>query len=399
MARQFGRGLLAAALLSPVFHPLEAADAAASAALAFPGAVGWAATTAGGRGGEVIKVTSLAADGPGSLQEALSTPGPRIVVFEVGGVIDMGLKTLVLDSPNVTVAGQTAPSPGITIIRGGMDIRAHDAIVQHLRIRPGQAGQRKRSNWGEDAIIDQYSYTPHPQARALALRRSFLIAMIYDNPSPQYVVNMQRGILDELQGTGLQLIIRPCDRGDPDFYEAMQNFVDHTNVSGAILPPSVSKDQKLVDLLTAAGCRCIRIASVVLDKPENTVKTHDSDGAAQAARHLAELGHRNIAHIRGPLTFRSSHERWRGFREVLVEYGIELGPDAVLEAGIRLTAVSVEPPSCCHARTGRPPFSQETMKWRSASTRPRTMPASTSPATFPSSVSATHRSRPVSGRA
>lgn len=192
---------------------------------------------------------------------------------------------------------------------------------------------REQTRQKVQAIIEQYGYKPHPQARALALRRSFLVAMIYDNPSPQYVVNMQRAILDELEDTGMQLVIRPCDRHDPDFYERMQDFVDHTNIAGAILPPSVSEDQKLVDLLTAAGCQCVRIASVVLDEPENTVKTHDSSGAANAARHLAELGHRRIVHIRGPVTFRSSHERWRGFREVLGEYGIEVGADSVLEAG------------------------------------------------------------------
>lgn len=192
---------------------------------------------------------------------------------------------------------------------------------------------REQTRKKVQAIIAEHGYKPHPQARALALRRSFLIAMIYDNPSPQYVVNMQRAILDELEDTGLQLVIRPCDRQDADFYERMQDFVDHTNVSGAILPPSVSEDQKLVDLLTASGCRCIRIASVVMDEPQNTVKTDDSAGAAQAARHLAELGHRDIVHIRGPLTFRSSHERWRGFSSVLGEFGIEVRDGSVLEAG------------------------------------------------------------------
>ena len=64
-------------------------------------------------------------------------------------------------------------------------------------------------------VIAEHGFAPDPQARALAFRRSFLIAMIYDNPSPQYVVNMQRGILDTLEGTSFQLILRPCDRGDP----------------------------------------------------------------------------------------------------------------------------------------------------------------------------------------
>ena len=69
-------------------------------------------------------------------------------------------------------------------------------------------------------IISEHGFAPDPQARALAFRRSFLIALIYDNPSPQYVVNMQRGILDTLEGTSFQLIVRPCDRSDPSFSRA-----------------------------------------------------------------------------------------------------------------------------------------------------------------------------------
>jgi hypothetical protein len=97
-------------------------------------------------------VNTLAESGPGSLRAALETPGPRIVVFEVGGVIDLGMKTLQITEPFVTIAGQTAPSPGITLIRGGIDVRGHDVIIQHLRIRPGSGGGARASGWGEDAI-------------------------------------------------------------------------------------------------------------------------------------------------------------------------------------------------------------------------------------------------------
>jgi LacI family transcriptional regulator len=183
------------------------------------------------------------------------------------------------------------------------------------------------------AVIEEFGYTPDPQARALALRRSSLIAMIYDNPSPQYVVNMLRGILDGLEGTGFQLVMKPCDRRAENFHQDLRAFAEQQRIYSAILPPSVSEDQKLVDELTAVGCRCIRIASVVLDIPANTIKTHDSDGAAQAARHLAELGHERVAHIRGPDMFRSSHERLRGFREVLGEYGVKLDPAFIAEGG------------------------------------------------------------------
>ncbi|TMJ19875.1 MAG: pectate lyase [Alphaproteobacteria bacterium] len=121
-------------------------------AQAFPGAAGWAAQTAGGRGGRIIRVTNLDSSGPGSFRAAVEARGPRIVVFEVGGVIDMGLATLEITEPFLTIAGQTAPSPGITFIRGGMDIRTHDVVVRHIRIRTGASGRARRSGWEADAL-------------------------------------------------------------------------------------------------------------------------------------------------------------------------------------------------------------------------------------------------------
>ncbi len=122
------------------------------ATTAFPGAQGWAAVTQGGRGGRILRVTTLAADGPGSFKAAVEAKGPRIVVFEVAGVIDMARTTITIKEPFLTIAGQTAPSPGITLIRGGIDIRASDVIVRHLRVRPGLDGQAKRSGWEVDAL-------------------------------------------------------------------------------------------------------------------------------------------------------------------------------------------------------------------------------------------------------
>jgi pectate lyase len=148
------RLLLALGALALLFAQPSLAQAA-DPTLAFPGAVGWAAHTVGGRGGRIIPVTTLAGDGPGSLRAAVAATEPRIIVFEVGGVIDLERRTLKIESPNVTIAGQTAPSPGITLIQGGMDIATHDVVIQHLRIRPGEAGQAKGGGWGEDAISTQ----------------------------------------------------------------------------------------------------------------------------------------------------------------------------------------------------------------------------------------------------
>jgi hypothetical protein len=112
---------------------------------AFEGAEGFGAGSLGGRGGQTLTVANLNDAGPGSLREALNQKGPRVIQFAVGGIIR--LKTpLVLREPMVSVLGQTAPAPGITIQGHGMSVQTHDVILRHLRIRPGDESD------DEDAI-------------------------------------------------------------------------------------------------------------------------------------------------------------------------------------------------------------------------------------------------------
>lgn len=141
---------------------------AIAGAAAFPGAMGWAASTPGGRGGRVLRVTTLAGEGTGSLRAALEAEGPRIVVFEVGGVIDLKRRDIRVQNPFLTIAGQTAPEPGITLIRGGISLRTHDVIVRHICIRPGADGAALKSGWevdglttsgAHDVIVDQCSFS------------------------------------------------------------------------------------------------------------------------------------------------------------------------------------------------------------------------------------------------
>lgn len=121
-----------------IFGPVSFASLlAASPALAlpaFPGAEGPGAVATGGRGGRVIKVTTLAPSGTGSLQEALNATGPRIIVFTVSGVIRGNLS---VGSGNVTIAGQTAPGAGITL-EGQLtaDTVEGNLIMRHVRVRP-----------------------------------------------------------------------------------------------------------------------------------------------------------------------------------------------------------------------------------------------------------------------
>lgn len=117
-----------------VFRPLPPASLPA-----FPGAEGFGATTSGGRYGTIVRVTNLNDSGPGSLREALGMTVPRIVVFDVSGVISLE-SAVRINNPFITVAGQTAPGGGVTLKKFGLEVRANDAVIRHLRLRTGVEG-------------------------------------------------------------------------------------------------------------------------------------------------------------------------------------------------------------------------------------------------------------------
>ena len=106
---------------------------------AFPGAEGFGSTTIGGRGGQVVKVTNLNDSGSGSFRAAAEEMTvPRIVVFDVAGVIELS-NEITIEDPYITIASQTAPGNGITLKNAGIRVKTHDVIIRGLHIRPGDS--------------------------------------------------------------------------------------------------------------------------------------------------------------------------------------------------------------------------------------------------------------------
>ena len=121
--------------------------AAFAQAPAFPGAEGHGRYVTGGRGGKIVHVTNLNDSGTGSLRAAVNGSDKKIVVFDVGGVI--ALKSDLKIGANTTIAGQTAPAPGITVRYYTIRPDASNIIVRFIRFR---RGQEKDVNDGADAI-------------------------------------------------------------------------------------------------------------------------------------------------------------------------------------------------------------------------------------------------------
>ena len=111
--------------------------------LAFPSAEGYGKYAKAGRGGYIVEVTTLEDTGEkGSLRWALETAkGARIVVFRVGGIIELKSKIIIPeDGGNVYVAGQTAPGDGITLTKYSLGmLGASDVVIRNMRVRVGDA--------------------------------------------------------------------------------------------------------------------------------------------------------------------------------------------------------------------------------------------------------------------
>jgi hypothetical protein len=127
---------------------------------------GHGVNTPGGRGGSVCRVTSVSDTAwpavPGTLRYCVeNTQGPRFVIFEISGTITLAQGPLFLRHPYITIAGQSAPSPGILIRGPGVIVDTHDVVIQHVRVRVGAIAGDPMAIWVRDdatrVVIDHVS--------------------------------------------------------------------------------------------------------------------------------------------------------------------------------------------------------------------------------------------------
>lgn len=174
-----------------------------------------------------------------------------------------------------------------------------------------------------EAVIAELGYVPNPQARALALRRNFLIGLIHDNPNAQMVLGVQEGILSAIRDTEFALVVRPVNRRSPDMLDDVRAFLEQQRLFGVMLLPPISENDALADLCEDLGVTYVRMGSVRLDDDEHMVASNDREAVARAVAYLVDHGHRRIGFVAGPDGFRSAAERASGYVDALETAGIK----------------------------------------------------------------------------
>ncbi|ROT94057.1 LacI family DNA-binding transcriptional regulator [Altererythrobacter sp. FM1] len=183
-----------------------------------------------------------------------------------------------------------------------------------------------------EKVIAEIGYIPNPQARALALRRNFLLGLLHDNPNAQTVLNFQEGVLDAIRDTEFALVVRPVDRHSPDMLEDIRSFLELQRLYGVLLLPPISENDELAQLCREMGCGYVRMGSAALDEAEHLVQSNDREMVESVIDYLVELGHRRIGLIEGPTGFRSAAERREGFLSAMKRHGLDV-PDSATAQG------------------------------------------------------------------
>jgi LacI family transcriptional regulator len=183
-----------------------------------------------------------------------------------------------------------------------------------------------------ESVIADLSYVPNPQARALALRRNFLLGLIYDNPNAQTVLSAQEGMLDAIRSTEFALVMRPVDRHSSGMLQDIGNFLQQQRIYGVLLLPPISENEEITAICRELGCGYVRMCSAELDESAHLVQSNDRAAVTQAVEYMIGLGHRHIGLIAGPDGFRSAQERRLGFLDALARNGLEC-PPALLAKG------------------------------------------------------------------
>ena len=184
------------------------------------------------------------------------------------------------------------------------------------------------------AIAAELRYSPNLAARGLATSKSYLIALIYDNPSPDYIAHIQRGAIDACREVGYHLVVEPmsldCGHSHDEKVNAVRAVLDRLPVDGVILTPPLTDSEAILEVLAELNIKCVRIA------PKNGgdqafVGMNDETAAYQMTQHLLTQGHEKIGFIRGHVDHAATSLRHAGYLRAMQEAGISVSDDLIVQ--------------------------------------------------------------------
>ena len=209
--------------------------------------------------------------------------------------------------------------------RAGVSIKTVSRVINH------EANVRADTKDRVLAAIAELNYRPNPSARHLAGTHGYNIALLYDNPSASYLIDLQRGALESCRTEGFHLILQPCTYQSSELSRDILSLVEESRVPGVILSPPLSDMTALLDQLDGLGVLHSRIAPIDVARPGPFVAVDDRGASFDMIRHLIELGHRRIGIVKGHPDHGAGHWRYEGYLKAMQHYSLDVDDELVVQ--------------------------------------------------------------------
>jgi len=196
------------------------------------------------------------------------------------------------------------------------------------RVLNNEPNVRRETQARVQAAVEQLGYRPNPSARSLASQRSYVLALAYNNPSRNYLMEIQSGMLAACHASQYNLLLAPLGTGRQALPDLSALF-ETSRPDGVVLIPPLTDDPVVIACLEG---KRVPFACIAPRDPTDRigVRMDETTAVVEMMQHLLALGHHRIGHIKGPQAHGACQWRHAGYRQALRAAGIAYDPALVV---------------------------------------------------------------------
>jgi LacI family transcriptional regulator len=200
------------------------------------------------------------------------------------------------------------------------------AIKTVSRVLNNEPNVREETRARVLSVVKELNYHPSLSARSLAGRRSYLVGLVYENPSANYVVDVQHGAMERCREERFQLFVRQCSARGDDLAREITGLVDQTHADGLVVTPPLSESAYLIKALDRRSLPFVRVAPNDARHRTPFVDMDDEGAAREMTEYLIGLGHARIGFIVGHPEHYASGQRLSGYKAALKAHRLPAEP-------------------------------------------------------------------------
>ncbi len=178
-------------------------------------------------------------------------------------------------------------------------------------------------------VVAALKYRPKLSARSLAGARSFLIVLLYYDPSAAFIGGVQQGATLRCREAGYHLVVESLHYDAPDLEQQVHRMVSTLQPDGMILTPPLCDNRQVLQALRESNTPCVMVSPARDIKGLPSVRMDDARAAEEITNLIISLGHERIAFIKGATDQAASALRYQGYLRAMKTHGVAVDNELV----------------------------------------------------------------------